>query len=305
MYLTKPPRASLAQLRSFEAVAKYGGITRAAAALHLTQPTVSTQLRELRESTGVDLLVPAGRGVQLTDAGRALLETVTRMFDNWREFEEGIADMQGLVRGSLRIAGVTTTEYFLAQWLKPFLQAYPGIDVDLVIDNRDAVIRRLEREQDDIAVMMMPPTHLALHSMAVMDNPLCLIGPADHPWAQRRTTPLKKLAGVDLLMREAGSGTRQATLDFLAQHGLAPRIRMTLGSNEAIKHAVAAGLGVAVISRHALAKNPAQEGLCVLRMAGLPIQRHWRVVWRQDRRLPRAATVFMEFLQRQLGAPPA
>lgn len=305
MYLTKPPRASLAQLRSFEAVAKYGGITRAAAALHLTQPTVSTQLRELRESTGVDLLVPAGRGVQLTDAGRALLETVTRMFDNWREFEEGIADMQGLVRGSLRIAGVTTTEYFLAQWLKPFLQAYPGIDVDLVIDNRDAVIRRLEREQDDIAVMMMPPTHLALHSMAVMDNPLCLIGPADHPWAQRRTTPLKKLAGVDLLMREAGSGTRQATLDFLAQHGLAPRIRMTLGSNEAIKHAVAAGLGVAVISRHALAKNPAQEGLCVLRMAGLPIQRHWRVVWRQDRRLPRVATVFMEFLQRQLGAPPA
>ena len=305
MYLAKPPRASFAQLRSFEAVAKYGGVTRAAAALHLTQPTVSTQLRELRESTGVNLLVPAGRGVQLTDAGRALLETVKRMFDNWREFEEGIADMQGLVRGSLRIAGVTTTEYFLAQWLKPFLQAYPGIDVDMVIDNRDAVIRRLEREQDDIAVMMMPPAHLALHSMAVMDNPLCLIGAADHPWAKRKTTPLKNLASVDLLMREAGSGTRQATLDFLAQHALAPRIRMTLGSNEAIKHAVAAGLGVAVISRHALAKNPAQDGLCVLRMSGLPIKRHWRVVWRQDRRLPRVATVFMEFLQRQSVTTPA
>ena len=305
MNLAKPPRASFAQLRSFEAVARLGGVTRAAEALHLTQPTVSTQLRELRESTGVDLLAPAGRGVQLTDAGRALLETVTRMFDQWREFEESLADMRGLVRGSLRIAGVTTTEYFLAQWLKPFLQTYPGIEVDLVIDNRDAVIRRLEREQEDLAVMMMPPTHLALHSIAVMDNPLCLIGAADHPWAKRKTTALKHLGGADLLMREAGSGTRQATLEFLAQHRLAPRIRMTLGSNEAIKHAVAAGLGLAVLSRHAIAKDPAADGLSVLRMAGLPIQRHWRVVWRQNRRLPRVATVFMEFLQRQLSlAPP-
>ena len=132
--------------------------------------------------------------------------------------------MQGLVRGSLRIAGVTTTEYFLAQWLKPFLDAYPGIEVDLVIDNRDAIIRRLEREQDDLAIMMMPPTHLALQSLEVMDNPLCLIGPVGHPWAKRRATPLAKLADTDLLMREVGSGTRQATLDFLAEHKLMPRI---------------------------------------------------------------------------------
>ncbi len=299
MYLNKPPRASFSQLRSFEAVAKYGGITRAAKALHLTQPTVSTQLRELRESVGIDLLVSAGRGVQLTDAGRTLLKTVSHMFAHWREFEEDIADMQGLVRGSLRIAGVTTTEYFLAQWLKPFLDTYPGIEVDLVIDNRDAIIRRLEREQDDLAIMMMPPTHLALQSLEVMDNPLCLIGPVNHPWAKRRTTPLAKLADVDLLMREVGSGTRQATLDFLAEHKLTPRIRMTLGSNEAIKHAVAAGLGLAVLSRHALAKDPAQDGLCVLRVSSLPIQKHWRVVWRQDRRLPRVAKVFMEFVQQQ------
>ena len=303
MYLSKPPRASFAQLRSFEAVAKYGGITRAAKALHLTQPTVSTQLRELRESVGIDLLVPAGRGVQLTDAGRALLQTVSRMFLQWREFEEGVANMQGLVRGSLRIAGVTTTEYFLAQWLKPFLDAYPGIEVDLVIDNRDTIIRRLEREQDDLAIMMMPPTHLALNSLEVMDNPLCLIGPVNHPWARRRAMPLATLASADLLMREVGSGTRQATLEFLAKHALAPRIRMTLGSNEAIKHAVAAGLGLAVLSRHALAKDPAQDGLCVLRLVGLPILQHWRVVWRQDRRLPQVATVFMEFVQQNAGLP--
>ena len=301
MQLLKSPRASFSQLRSFEAVARLGGITRAAQALHLTQPTVSTQLRELSESLGTELLAPAGRGVQLTDAGRTLLLTVTRMFEHWQEFEEGMADFQGLLRGSLRIAGVTTTEYFLAQWLKPFLAVHPGIDVELAIENRDAVVRRLEQGQDDLSVMMLPPPHLALKSLVVMDNPLVLVGPLGHPWADKKKIPLKQLASVDLLMRESGSGTRQATLEFLAAHHLAPRIRMTLGSNEAVKHAVAAGLGHAIMSRHAIAVDPARDGLSVLSVAGLPIKRSWQVVWRQDRRLPRAATVFMDFVRLEMA----
>lgn len=303
MYLTKPPRASFAQLRSFEAVARLGGVTRAALALHLTQPTVSTQLRELREALGVELLTPAGRGVQLTDAGRTLLQTVTRMFGHWHEFEENVGELQGLLRGSLRIAGVTTTEYFLAQWLKPFVTAYPGIEVDLVVDNRDTVVRRLERAEDDMAIMMMPPAHIPLQHMVVMDNPLSLIGPLGYPWKAR--TPIRHLAGVDLLMREPGSGTRQATLEFLASRQITPRIRMTLGSNEAIKHAVAAGLGLAVVSRHALAVDPAGEGLCVLPVAGMPIRRSWQVVWRQDRRPTRIATAFMNFIRLEIAGKAA
>jgi LysR family transcriptional regulator, low CO2-responsive transcriptional regulator len=312
MFLAKAPRATFAQLRSFEAVARLGGVTKAAQALHLTQPTVSTQLRELAGAVGAQLLAPAGRGVQLTDAGRDLLGAVTHMFAHWSEFEERLADSQGLLRGALRIAGVTTTEYFLAQWLKPFVQAYPGIEVDLTIDNRDAVVARLSQAKDDVSVMMMPPQHIALHHSPVMHNPLVLIGPADHPWASaerveqpgqpaQRKKPLKTLAGVDLLMREPGSGTRQATLNFLAQHGIAPRIRMTLGSNEAIKHAVAAGLGLAIVSQHTLASEPAREGLAILPLAGLPIARSWQMVWRRDRRLPRSASVFMDFVQRQLA----
>lgn len=302
MYLTKPPRASFAQLRSFEAVARLGGVTRAALALHLTQPTVSTQLRELREALGVELLTPAGRGVQLTDAGRALLQTVTCMFGHWHEFEENIGALQGLLRGSLRIAGVTTTEYFLAQWLKPFANAYPGIEVDLVVENRDAVVRRLERAEDDLAVMMMPPTHIPLQHRVVLDNPLVLVGPVGLAW--RAKMPVKQLASVDLLMREVGSGTRQATLEFLARHNITPKIRMTLGSNEAIKHAVAAGLGLAVLSRHALAIDPTHEGLCLLPVASMPIRRSWQLVWRQDRRLTRAAAAFMEFVRHELAPTP-
>jgi LysR family transcriptional regulator, low CO2-responsive transcriptional regulator len=298
MYLLKPPKATFSQLRSFEAVARLGGITKAAKTLHLTQPTVSTQLRELADSIGVALFTPAGRGIQLTDAGRELLVTVSAMFESWRGFEEGIADFQGMLRGSLRIAGVTTTEYFLAQWLKPFVETYPGIDIDLTIDNRSAVISRLERAQDDLTVMMMPPRHLALDNAFVMANPLVLIGPVNHKRGALKR--LRQLDGVDLLMREPGSGTRQATLDFLAHYDITPHVRMTLGSNEAIKHAVAAGLGLAIISQHALAKNPAIEGLAILPMVGLPIARQWQLVWRKDRRLPRIASVFMDFVQRQI-----
>lgn len=310
MILSKLPRATFAQLRSFEAVARLGGVTKAALALHLTQPTVSTQLRELADALGVALLSPAGRGVQLTDAGRDLLVTVSKMFENWREFEDAVSDSQGLLRGSLRIAGVTTTEYFLAQWLKPFVQAYPGIEIDLTVDNRSNIISRLERAQDDLTVMMMPPQHLALQHATAMDNPLVLIGPLGHPWsaaaqavgAAPRKRPLKQLANVDLLMREAGSGTRQATFDFLSTHNITPRLRMTLGSNEAIKHAVAAGLGLAIVSQHALSSDLAREGLAILPVAGLPIQRSWQLVWRSDRRLSRAASVFMDFVQRQVLA---
>jgi DNA-binding transcriptional LysR family regulator len=312
MLLAKLPRASFAQLRSFQAVALLGGITKAAQELHLTQPTVSTQLRELAQAIGVPLLRPAGRGVALTDAGYELLATASGMFEQWRGFEDGVAQLQGMLRGSLRIAGVTTTEYFLAQWLKPFVAAHPGIDIDLTIDNRDSIITRLEKAQDDMAVMMMPPQHIALEHATVMDNPLVLIGPQDHPWAlaqksaTKNKTPMRKialkhLAGSDLLMREKGSGTRQATLDFLSQNQIHPRIRMSLGSNEAIKHAVAAGLGLAIVSQHTLSSQPSREGLAVLPMAGLPIQRSWQMVWRSDRALPRVAAAFMDFVKSEIA----
>ncbi|TAG45788.1 MAG: LysR family transcriptional regulator [Betaproteobacteria bacterium] len=297
MYLVKAPRATFTQLRSFAAVAELGGITRASEALHLTQPTISGQLRELSESLGVELLMPSGRGVALTDEGRQLQATVAAMFSEWRNFEETVADLRGLARGTLRIAGVTTTEYFLAQWLKPFAAAYPGIDIDLAIENRDAVVRRLEQDQDDVAVMMMPPSKLSLETMSVMDNPLVLIAPINHPWSLSKTVPFKTWASASLLMREQGSGTRQAALEFFEAKRVEPLIRMTLGSNEAIKHAVAAGLGLAIISRHTLAAKPEREGLCILPAAGLPIKRQWQLVWRRDRQLPRVAARFVEFMR--------
>jgi len=299
MYQIKPPRATLTQLRTFEAVARLGGITHAAKALHLAQPTVSTQLRELAEAVGQPLLVPAGRGVQLTDAGRALQQTANAMFASWAGFEDTVADLQGIKRGVLRIAGVSTTEYFLAHMIKSFAALYPGIEIDLAIENRQAVVERLRREQDDLAVMMMPPAQLPLERFPFMDNPLVVVGALDHPWAQRKRVPVARMAEQTLLTREAGSGTRLATEVFFEAQGLRLTPRMTLGSNEAVKHAIAAGLGVAVLSRHALASDPARDGLALLNVSGFPLQRTWQLVWRRDRALPLAASTFLAFVQDQ------
>ncbi len=284
-------------------LASLGSVTRAAESLHLAQPTVSVQLRELTAVVGAELVAPACRGIQLTEAGRALLATVRAISSEWHTFEETVQSLAGLHKGVLRVAGVTTAEYFIAQVLKPFHALYPGIDIDLAIENRADVVRRLEHDLDDIAVMMLPPAHMAVDSYAFLDNPLVLIAPVGHAWASSRRMPLRRLDGCPLLMREPGSGTRQTALEWLAQRGVTPRIQMTLGSNEALKHAVAAGLGLAIISSHTLREDPASEGLAIVGVAGLPIRQQWKLVWRTDRRLPLVARAFLEFVQGQGRLP--
>ncbi|WP_029462643.1 LysR family transcriptional regulator [Serpentinimonas barnesii] len=296
----RPPRISFAQMRTWEAVARLGSITAAARELHLAQPTVSSQVHEMQAALGQALLAPAGRGIQITEGGTLLREAVLDVFTRWQALEEGLQALQGLKRGTLRIAGVTTTEYFIAQWISAFARTHPGIDIELAVHNRDAVVELLRSERVDLALMMRPPTFPPLHTLPVLDNPLVLIGPAGHPWAQRRRLPLSALKGQTLLWRESGSGTRQVVLEHLRANGLEPDERLTLGSNEAIKHAVAAGLGLAVLSRHALDPDPAQEGLALLPMTGFPILRLWQLVWRRDRRLPLAASAWIEHLRASL-----
>src|SRR5512136_69771 len=155
-----PVRATLVQLRSFEAVARLGGVGRAAAALHLAQPTVSTQLRELADAVGLKLFEPAGRGLRLTEEGALLLETARDLFERWGRFEEEAAALRGLARGRLRVAAVTTAEYFLPDLLGAFARRYPVIAIELAVENRDAVVQRLERGDDELAVMMFPPEDL-------------------------------------------------------------------------------------------------------------------------------------------------
>ncbi len=299
--LERAPRASLVQLRSFEAVVRLGGVGRAAQALHLAQPTVSTQLKELAAALGLTLFEAQGRGLVATAVGQRLAEAVRQMGAIWQQFEDDAADLQGLKRGRLRIAAVTTTEYFLPDLLGPFARQYPGIAIELAVENRAAVVARLERGDDELAAMMRPPAHLPLARWPFLENPLVLIAPREHRLASRRRLKLADLIEEPLLTREAGSGTRAAAEEALAEQGLVWAPRMALGSNEAIKHAVRAGLGLAVLSRHALAAEPATEGLRILPVAGFPLRRQWYLVWRQDRSLSPPARALLDDLRDRLG----
>ncbi len=290
----RPPKVTFNQLRTFESVARLGSITQAGRELHLTQPTVTVQIRELQHSLGVHLIEPSGRGIRITEAGRRLQQAATDMFGLWRHFEDDLHALQGLERGVLRIAGVTTTEYFIARWLQRFAQRHPGIEIDLSVDNRDRVIDRLQDERCELAVMMLPPPSMELDTLDCLDNPLVVIGPRDHPWIRRRKVPVSALADEPWLTREAGSGTRLAAEQHFQAWGVQPVERMTLGSNEALKHAVAAGMGVAVLSRHALSRDPAQEGLAVLPVATFPVRRQWKLVWHRKRRLTLPAQAFID-----------
>lgn len=297
-----PIRATLTQLRSFEAVARLGGVGKAAKALHLAQPTVSTQLRELAQAVGLQLFTPQGRGLVLTEEGRLLLAAARDLFERWRRFEQDAADLRGMHSGRLKIAAVTTAEYFLPDLLGPFSREWPGIEIELAVENRDAIVRRLEQGEDELAVMMLPPPSLPLERWPFLENPLVVVAPIAHPLAGRKRLPVERLLAEPLLAREPGSGTRRATDEFLAQRGLAWPPRMALGSNEAIKHAVRAGLGLAVLSRHTLGDDPARDGLAILSVSGFPIRRMWHLVWRGDRRLSRPALAFRDDLRRRLQA---
>ncbi len=297
----EPFRISLTQLRSFEAVARLGGIGRAADVLHLAQPTVSMQLRELAAALELSLLEPQGRGVRLTPHGELLAQTARDLFERWSRFQEEAAELSGGQRGRLRISAVTTAEYFLPELIGPYALAHPGVQVELAVENRDAVVRRLAQGEDELAVMMLPPPELPLERWPFLENPLVVVAASGHALAGRKRISLMRLLNEPLLAREAGSGTRRAADQMLQQAGLEWPPRMALGSNEAIKHSVAAGLGVAVLSRHALGSDPARDGLAVLSVQGFPIRRMWHFVWRKDRRLSRPAAAFLADVRERLA----
>lgn len=288
------------QLRAFETTAQLLSITRAAEAMHLSQPTVSVQLKELANVIGEPLFEYSGRKLRLTQSGETLKQTVGELIDCWQRFESSLNEQRGLVRGHLRIAAVTTAEYFVPDLIGPFAAAHPGVELELSIENRDRVVQRLQQRSDDVAVMMLPPQDLPLRLLPFMDNPLIVIAPLAHARAGQ-PIDLKELAAERWLMRESGSGTRRVAEQHFAEYAFQPKIAMRLGSNEAIKHSVAAGLGIAVISRLAVSQNVSADlsslGLTELKVKEFPIERRWSLVWRSDQPLSTTARRFVAYLQ--------
>jgi DNA-binding transcriptional LysR family regulator len=291
-------RSSLRQLEVFEAIARLGSFTRAAEELHLSQPTVSMQIKKLADAYAMPLFEQIGKKVYLTDAGRALHAFTRELLDHFARFEMALADMKGLKRGTLRVAVVSTAEYFAPRLLGPFCQQHPGVDVSLKVLNREGALERLADNQDDLYVLGQPPEGLDVVAEPFLANPLVVLSPADHPLTGKRRVPLARLADEPFLMREPGSGTRAATERLFAEHGLAMKVRMELGSNEAIKQAIVGGLGVSVLSRHTLALDASYGALAVLDVVGFPIKRQWYVVYPNGKQLSVVARAFLDYLRK-------
>lgn len=288
---------TLRQLEIFEKIVSAGGHSRAAEALHLSQPAVSMQLKQLTETVGMPLLFTQGRHMQLTEAGEMLYQTCLDMAQRWDRFEQSISALQGLQRGRLRLATVSTAKYFFPRLLGPFCQQHPEIEVALDVANRDRILERLQQGLDDFVIMSIPPTDSGIEPIPFLENPLVAIAPLNHPWAKQKQIELSKLATTPFVIREQGSGTRIAIERWANQHELSLNVRFELASNEAIKEAVAGGLGVSIISRHALHAEPQQDGLAILPIRHLPIQSEWFIVHWRERPFSPVALAFLAYLK--------
>ncbi len=286
------------QLEIFEAIARLGSFTRAGEELHLTQPTISMQMKKLTDIVGAPLLEVVGKKVQLTDAGRELAQASREVFGILDRFTMSMAERQGMKKGRLKLMAITTASYFAPRLLGEFAKRHPGIEVSLKVTNREQVLASLADNLDDLYILGQPPEEIDVVAQPFMDNPLVVLAAPDHPLAGKKKIPLKRLAQEPWLMREPGSGTRKAIERLFAEHGLEIRPRLELGSNEAVKQAILAGLGISALSCHALALHQANQ-FAVLDAQGFPIRRHWYAVYPASRQPSVVARAFIDFLLEQ------
>lgn len=287
--------ATLHQLKVFEAVARVGSFTRAAEELFLTQPTVSMQVKQLTKTVGLPLFEQVGKRLYLTDAGRELLMTCREVFDRLSQFEMTIADLKGLKQGRLRLAVITTAKYFVPRLLGPFCLRYPGIDISLQVTNHERIQARLSDNLDDLYILSQLPEHMDVTCHPFLENPLVVLAPHDHPLALEKNIPLKRLAEEPFIMREPGSGTRSSVQKLFDEHGISVKVRLDLGSNEAIKQAIAGGLGISVLSRHTVGLENSSQ-LTILDVESFPIRRYWYIVYPAGKQLSVVARTFFEYL---------
>lgn len=280
------------QLRLFLALAETGSVTGAARVTHVSQPTASMQLREVSNAVGLPLYEVVGRRVRLTEAGHDLARTARSIAAEWEAFEQKIDQTKGHKRGKLRVAVVSTAKYFVPRLLGSFCAIYPEIEIALEVLNRDGVLQRLRENLDDFCIMSMPPTDIEVVDQVFMPNPLVVIAATSHALARRRTIALDDLRSERFILREMGSGTRMAIDAFFKERHFTPQLRLELGSNEAIKEAVAGGLGIAVVSQHALYANGPDQAVTVLKVKGFPVNSNWHVVYQRGRKLSPIAEVF-------------
>jgi DNA-binding transcriptional LysR family regulator len=288
---------SFRQLRVFLEVAQLGSVTRAAQALHLTPPAVSMQIKEIESQVGLQLFDRSGRTLSLSTAGEYFVVHAKRLLAALRDAENAMGRFKRLEHGLLTVGMVSTAKYFVPRLLALFRADHPGIDVRLVVTaNREALLARMETGDVDLSVMGRPPRELAARSEAFAAHPLVFVCPPGHELLRVGHPPVSALLPFPFIVREQGSGTRNAMESFFAEHRFEPRITMEMGSNETIKQAVMAGMGVSFLSLHTIGLELKTGLMHIVDVEGTPVMRAWHVVHLQSKVLSPAAEAFRYFL---------
>jgi LysR family transcriptional regulator, low CO2-responsive transcriptional regulator len=290
---------TLRQLRAFAATLESGSQTVAAQTLGVTQPAVTLQLQSLQDLAGLPLLQRTPEGPVATDAGRALLELDARIKLALNDCIQALRAIKGLSGGRVAIGAVSTAKYFVPAAIGAFARRHPDIEMKLTIGNRSEIMAALRAYTLDVAITGRPPDDMDLERRLIGDHPNIIIAPADHPFAHRKGLKLQDLASEFFIVRESGSGTRLLMQKFVDDAAFRPKIGMEIDSNETIKQAVMAGLGIAFISGHTVALEIQHGRLAALDVAGLPMVRQWFVVRRSDKHLLPPAQALLEFLSRE------
>ncbi len=287
---------SLRQLRVFEAAATLNSFSKTAELLHLTQPGVSMHIKELELHAGLPLFERIGKKLFITEAGRELLTRSRELLRSLKDAEDVLDGLKGLRRGRINLAVVSTAKYFVPRLLARFGKDYPQLDIRLTVSNRDSVIAQLIANEVDLAIMGRSPQSLDTVAEPFAQNPHVIIAAPDHPLAKRRRIPVATLAQETFIVREPGSGTRLAMQKFFDDQQLACKVGMEMASNETIKQAVMAGMGVSFLSRHTIDLELQTERLTILDVRGTPVIRQWHVAHLTKKRLSPTAAAFRKFV---------
>lgn len=292
---------TLRQLQIFEAIGRLKNFTRVAEELFLTQSTVSTQIKHLSELAGTPLVEVVGKKTYLTEAGEIFYHACQDVINRLDNVEMAFSDLKGIKTGTLKLSVISTAKYFAPEVLGKFWQLYPDIEVSLEVNNKENILQRLRDNEDDLYILgHNPPKELDIESIEFAANPLYVMASKKHPLAKQKTQiSLKQLAEYPFILREPGSGIRQAIETISKSKGVKPNVRMVLSNNEAIKHALIGQLGISALSLHTILLEGAKGPLALLNVEGFPLHRKWHLVYRKGRELSVVAKSFIEFLQKE------
>lgn len=289
-------QCTLRQLQVFERVSALLSYSRAAEELYMSQPAVSMQIKNLEEGVGMPLLERVGKKLFLTDAGREMRQCALNMRQELAQVEHKLDEMKELNWGVIRLAVVNTANYFVPQLLATFCREYPNVNVILQVANRETVWRQLAENSVDLAIIGAPPADLGLKVDFFMDNPLVVIANPDHPLAALKEVSIKRLQDESFISREVGSGTRKAMEEFFKEQGIQPHVSLEMETNESIKQAVQAGMGLGILSAHCIELELETNRLVTLNVVGFPLMRRWHVAHLSNKILSSAAGAFKQFL---------